>query len=762
MRNAVKQLSAWLLALAMVFTFMPALENAYADAEIPEGAPFTKVVTDVEGVDAVVTATEGKASYNGGEATIYKITVPVEVKKLSITLSRADVYFEPTYGTTLSGCTNKGGMCSFVNSDYDDDTVTFHVDPSAYTTDDGYWAAPYKKEAFQPLFGFTVERTCDHPEAELTYTEGQEATCTEAGSRETWYCAKCGKYFTDKALTTKIKAEDIPIAPLGHDFGEDGLCTRCGRRGDATIEFTGGKVDAITDESAPRTSENACIDFTFKVDNAFVAYDPTVKLDTIFTRAEHIVVYAGDITIKGVTVPNYKIYGVTTNVRLRGISGNSYIMAYDGNGNSMPNGYNARYNDLTVGEQYFAGKSSGNSAPRVIGETAEAYYGFIPCAGEPEIEYDELIPDENGVYMIPGEKLKIGSTVKVLVDKTAPEKVEDQINAIGEVTLEKEEAITAARAAYEALGDADKEKVDPAVLLKLTNAEQELALLKARTDENAELIDAQLAAIRQNQAAIDALNEQLKAMENASAADKAALESQIADLQAANEEIEGLIEELQTANDSLAESAATKAELETKLGELNQQILDLQTALNKVSGEVSGKDALDKSRNAASKELTQYLEDNLDGMYATDQSAAELAALKAIIKIKDAEAQAEIDQLVTDAKAEIDEKVDFKTETEAAIKEAKAYKVSGLKVKAKAKKFTVTWKKITGATSYQVQYRLKGKKWSNLKASVKSVKATSKKLKKGKKYQFKVRTITVINGKKVYGAWSAVKTAKCK
>jgi hypothetical protein len=93
---------------------------------------------------------------------------------------------------------------------------------------------------------------------------------------------------------------------------------------------------------------------------------------------------------------------------------------------------------------------------------------------------------------------------------------------------------------------------------------------------------------------------------------------------------------------------------------------------------------------------------------------------------------------------------------------AKKYTVAGLSVKAKSQKFTVSWKKTKGATSYQVQYRLKGKKWGNLKTSVKAAKAQSKKLKKGKKYQFKVRTITVINGKKVYGAWSAVKTAKCK
>lgn len=100
--------------------------------------------------------------------------------------------------------------------------------------------------------------------------------------------------------------------------------------------------------------------------------------------------------------------------------------------------------------------------------------------------------------------------------------------------------------------------------------------------------------------------------------------------------------------------------------------------------------------------------------------------------------------------------------TAEAIAAAKKYKVTGLKVKAKSKKFTVSWKKTKGATGYQVQYKLKtAKKWSNLKKLTK-LKVTSKKLKKGKKYQFRVRAYTKISGSLYYGKWSAAKTAKCK
>ena len=93
---------------------------------------------------------------------------------------------------------------------------------------------------------------------------------------------------------------------------------------------------------------------------------------------------------------------------------------------------------------------------------------------------------------------------------------------------------------------------------------------------------------------------------------------------------------------------------------------------------------------------------------------------------------------------------------------AKDLTVSGLKVTSKAKKFTVKWKKNSEADGYQVQYKLKSaKKYKTLKNTT-ALKVTSKKLKKGKKYQFKVRTYKNVNGTKVYGKWSSVKTCKCK
>ena len=92
----------------------------------------------------------------------------------------------------------------------------------------------------------------------------------------------------------------------------------------------------------------------------------------------------------------------------------------------------------------------------------------------------------------------------------------------------------------------------------------------------------------------------------------------------------------------------------------------------------------------------------------------------------------------------------------------KALKVSGLKVTSKAKKFTVKWKKNSKAEGYQVQYKLKSAKtFKNLKKSTTKISVKSKKLKKGKKYQFRVRPYKTINGNKIYGKW-VVKAVKCK
>ena len=94
-------------------------------------------------------------------------------------------------------------------------------------------------------------------------------------------------------------------------------------------------------------------------------------------------------------------------------------------------------------------------------------------------------------------------------------------------------------------------------------------------------------------------------------------------------------------------------------------------------------------------------------------------------------------------------------------------KVSLSKVSAGKKQLTANWKTVSGATGYEVMYSTSKKftkkttKTVNIKKA-KTKKTTIKKLKKGKKYYVKVRAYKTVSGKKIYGAYSAVKNIKVK
>lgn len=93
-------------------------------------------------------------------------------------------------------------------------------------------------------------------------------------------------------------------------------------------------------------------------------------------------------------------------------------------------------------------------------------------------------------------------------------------------------------------------------------------------------------------------------------------------------------------------------------------------------------------------------------------------------------------------------------------------KVKVASAKAGKKSIKVTWKKVKGIKGYQIQYSTNKKfKKGNKTITVKSTKSTSatiKKLKSKKKYYVRMRTYKVVNGKKVYSAWSKAKSVKVK
>ncbi|MDO4364210.1 MAG: fibronectin type III domain-containing protein [Clostridia bacterium] len=88
------------------------------------------------------------------------------------------------------------------------------------------------------------------------------------------------------------------------------------------------------------------------------------------------------------------------------------------------------------------------------------------------------------------------------------------------------------------------------------------------------------------------------------------------------------------------------------------------------------------------------------------------------------------------------------------------------KSQAKKKAVVVTWNPVSNTDGYQIQVAT-DKKFKKNKKTVtvtkqNASKKTVKKLKAEKKYYVRVRTYKVVNGKKVYGKWSKIKSAKTK
>ena len=110
-------------------------------------------------------------------------------------------------------------------------------------------------------------------------------------------------------------------------------------------------------------------------------------------------------------------------------------------------------------------------------------------------------------------------------------------------------------------------------------------------------------------------------------------------------------------------------------------------------------------------------------------------------------------------------KIATKTNTKSTV--IKKAKVKNLKVKAKGKKITVTWKKIKIAKGYQVQVAT-NKKFKKKKivfdkfTKKKKLIIKSGKIKRKKTYYVRVRAYAKTNGKKAYGKWSKVAKKKVK
>ena len=304
-----------------------------------------------------------------------------------------------------------------------------------------------------------------------------------------------------------------------------------------------------------------------------------------------------------------------------------------------------------------------------------------------------------------------------------------------DVQLADRGVIEAARAAYAALDDAQKQHIASSDVTRLEAAEERLAELQAEKD----------ARDKQEATTVTNMITALPSVANVTFEDKDEVNAAYDAYQALSPEGKALIKSI-----SLNKLTQLKAKIDAWQEEEDTANANHVRELINALPPLSTVKLSDKAKVYAAYDAYQALTDGAKAKIG-DYYTSKLSDLKE-----------KVDKLQKEA--------DEKAAREKAAKEAlakkkaaaKKYATTGLKVKAKSRKFTVSWNKTKGATGYQVQYKLKAaKKWSALKTT-KSLKAVSKKLKKGKKYSFRVRTYTVLSGSKVYGKWSGVKTAKCR
>ena len=290
--------------------------------------------------------------------------------------------------------------------------------------------------------------------------------------------------------------------------------------------------------------------------------------------------------------------------------------------------------------------------------------------------YDKL-PEAKKVLVDNYEKLTAAEEAyTALVDAAAAKAVDDLIDAIGEVTLESGDAIKAARAAYDALTDTQKELVK--------NYEKLLA-----AEELYEELTASAAAIAQK-----AAEEARKAQEEAEAAQKAAEEA-VEAAKAAQEAAEAAAAKAGE-NNAAAEEARKAAETAQAAAEAAQAKAEeaQKKAEEAKTGAEAARKAAEENNAAAAAEAAKAVAEAVKAAEEAGrsaQSAAQAAqsaaqAADSMLKAQEAQAAAEAAQAAAEAAKARAEEAQKKAEEAAASSAEDKEAAERAKVEAEAAK----------------------------------------------------------------------------
>ena len=347
------------------------------------------------------------------------------------------------------------------------------------------------------------------------------------------------------------------------------------------------------------------------------------------------------------------------------------------------------YEKLTAAEEAYTAL--------VDAAAAKAVDDLIDAIGEVTLESGDAIKAARAAYdaLTDTQKELVKNYEKLtaaeeaytaLVDAAAAKAVDDLIDAIGEVTLESGDAIKAARAAYDALTDTQKELVK--------NYEKLLA-----AEELYEELTASAAAIAQK-----AAEEAKQAQEEAEAAQKAAEEAAEA-AKAAQEAAEAAAAKAGE-NNAAAEEARKAAETAQAAAEAAQAKAEeaQKKAEEAKTGAEAARKAAEENNAAAAAEAAKAVSEALkaaeeagrSAQSATQAAQSAAQAAESMLKAQEAQAAAEAAQAAAEAaqaKAEEAQKkaeeaaassAEDKAAAEKAAEEAKAAKQAAEDAKAAA------------------------------------------------------------------------------
>ena len=251
--------------------------------------------------------------------------------------------------------------------------------------------------------------------------------------------------------------------------------------------------------------------------------------------------------------------------------------------------------DTTTGDQYYLAVPAESKLPDLDAEAAADVEALIEAIGEVTLDSEEAITvareayealNENAQHkvtnlaVLEAAEEKLAQLKKAKEDEDAAAAVEEKIDAIGEVTLSSEAAISEAREAYDALTEDQQELVEN--YETLTAAEEKLEQLKkeASDAELASAVEEQIAAIGEvtldSEKAIEAARKAYDALTD----DQKELVENYKTLTDAEEKLAQLKKEKEEADEKAKADAEPAAAVDEKIDAIGKVTLDSEEAIN--------------------------------------------------------------------------------------------------------------------------------------------------------------------------------------